>query len=138
VAELLILGDWNFVEDKIDRSPQHNDDRGVTTEMTKMKAEFDLLDGWRLSNPDEVKFSWEGSTGNQRRKIFSRIDRIYTSRDTWDSTNEYKIISCDLSDLYGYKRRVPDPGTGPGGYRVRRPVSITVSGTRLVTGSGHQ
>jgi len=37
--------------------------------------------------------------------------------------------------LCGYKHQVPDPGTGPGGYRVRHPVSITGSGTRLITGS---
>ena len=36
-SELVMLGDWNFVEDQIDRIPQHAaGDRGVTGEMTKL------------------------------------------------------------------------------------------------------
>ena len=93
--ELLIIGDWNFVEDSIDRSPQHNDDHNVISEMTKLKTSFNLLDGWRESNPDAWRFTWEGSSGCDRRKIFSRIDRIYTARNTWEPSNEYEILSCD-------------------------------------------
>ena len=65
-TNLLILGDWNFVEDRTDRSPQHDDDKRVTHEMTKLKASFDLIDGWRTTNPEQRKFSWEGTTGNER------------------------------------------------------------------------
>ena len=116
-SELLIVGDWNFVEDKIDRSPQHHDDRRVTNEMTKLKATLDLIDGWRRENPLTRSFTWEGSAGNERKKIFSRIDRIYAPLKTWELTNEYKIISCDISDHDGVSvtiRNASEPDTGRG------------------------
>jgi exonuclease III len=116
-TDLLLLGDWNFVEDKIDRSPQHDDDRGVTGEMATLKASFDLVDGWRKSNPKARSFSWEGTTGSDKRRIFSRIDRIYTSKRTWEITNEYKIINCDISDHDGISVTIRDasaPDTGKG------------------------
>ena len=87
------------MKDKIDRSPQHDDDKGMTREMSKLKASLDLIDRWRAMNPDEQKFTWEGTSGNGgRKRIFSRLDRIYTSRKTWEITNEYKIINCNISD----------------------------------------
>jgi len=95
------MGDWNFVEDKVDRSPQHDDDLRVTNEMNKLKTSLDLLDGWRSSNPDSRSFTWEGMFGSEKKKIFLRINRIYTTRDTWEITNEYKTINCDFSDHDG-------------------------------------
>ena len=116
-SELIVMGDWNFVEDKIDRSPQHDDDRGVMREMVKLKTSLDLIDGWRAANPDKRSFSWEGTSGNERKKIFSRLDRIYTSRKTWEITNEYKIINSDVSDHDGVSttiREATTPDTGKG------------------------
>jgi len=77
--------------------------------MTKLKATFDLIDGWRKANPDQKKFSWEGTTGNERRKIFSRIDRIYVSKRTWELTNDFKVTNCDISDHDGVTVFVRDP-----------------------------
>ena len=116
-SELVILGDWNFVEDQINRSLQHADDRGVMREMTKLKASLELTDGWRKANPQTRRFTWEGTTGTDRRNIFSRIDRIYISDNTWQSTNEYKIINCDISDHDGIAmtiRNATAPKTGTG------------------------
>jgi len=115
--ELIILGDWNFVEDQIDRSPQHADDRKVNREMVKLKTSFDLIDGWRKANPSTLKFTWEGTSGTERKKVFSRIDRIYVSTNTWQTTNEYKTINCDLSDHDGTAvmvRKAANPVTGTG------------------------
>jgi len=42
--------------------------------MAKLKVPLDLVDGWRLSNPEARSFSWEGTTGDERRKIFLRIN----------------------------------------------------------------
>ena len=115
--ELIILGDWNFVEDRIDRSPQHDNDSGVTNEMTKLKSSLNLIDGWRTSNPDIRGFTWEGSTGPEKRKIFSRIDCIYTSARTWNIMNEYKLINCNFSDHDRISAVIQDtsaPKTGKG------------------------
>lgn len=73
-TELMIVGDWNFVGDKVDRSPQHNNDRRVTSKMAKLKTAFDLVDGWKVANPNARSFSWEGRSGSERRRISSRID----------------------------------------------------------------
>ena len=85
--------------------------------MAKLKATFDLTDGWRKSNPRARSFSWEGSSGSDRRKIFSRIDRIYATKKTWEITNEYRITNCDISDHDGVSVTVRDasaPDTGKG------------------------
>ena len=122
-TEFFIMGDWNFVEDKADRSPQHDDDLGVTNEMNKLKTSLDLLDGWRTSNPGSRSFTWEGTFGNERKKIFSRIDRIYTTRDTWEITNEYKTINCDFSDHDGVAVTVREASaaeTGNGEAKLNR------------------
>ena len=116
-SELIVLGDWNFVEDQVDRSPQHADDRGVNREMTKLKTVLDLSDRWRKANPSTRKYTWEGMSGHERKKIFSRIDRIYVSSKVWQATNEYKIINCDMSDHDGTSVMVRDasaPETGSG------------------------
>ena len=35
-----MLGDWNFIEDQVDRLPQHADNRRVNREMTQIKVKF--------------------------------------------------------------------------------------------------
>jgi len=122
-TEFFIMGDWNFVKDKADRSPQHDDDLGVTNEMNKLKTSLDLLDGWRTSNPSSRSFTWEGTFGNERKKIFSRIDCIYTTRDTWEITNKYKTINCDFSDHDGVTVTVREASvaeTGNGEVKLNR------------------
>ena len=116
-SELIVLGDWNFVEDQVDWSPQHPDDRVVTREMARLKASFELIDGWRKAHPTSRSFTWEGTTSNERRKIFLRIDRIYVTTNTWQKTNEYSIINCDVSDHDGVSVTVtsqsaPEAGIG--------------------------
>src|SRR5258706_16469009 len=91
------------------------DDRGVNREMTNLKTTFDLIDGWQKSNPSAQKFTWEGTSGMERKKVFLRIDRIYISTITWQLTNEYKMINCDISDHDGTAvmiRKVATPVTG--------------------------
>ena len=108
-SELIVLGNWNFVEDQVDRSPQHTDDRGVNREMTKLKTMLDLSDGWHRANLSTRKYTWEGMSGHERKKIFLRIDRIYVSSKIWQATSEYKIINCDILDHDSTS--VPDTGT---------------------------
>ena len=107
-SELIVLGNWNFVEDQVDRSPQHTDDRGVNREMTKLKTALDLSDRWHKANLSTRKYTWEGTSGHERKKIFLRINRIYVSLKVWQATNEYKIINCDMSDHDGTSVMVRD------------------------------
>ena len=125
-TEFFIMGDWNFVEDKVDRSPQHDNNHRVTNEMNKLKTSLDILDGWRTSNPGSRSFTWEGTFGSEKKKIFSRIDRIYTTRDTWEITNEYKMINCDFSDHDGVAVTVREASaaeTGTGEAKLNRNIT---------------
>ena len=85
--------------------------------MTKLKTRFNLMDGWREAHPEARSFTWEGMTGNDRKKIFSRIDQVYVSRMTWEISNEYKIINCNVSDHDRVSVNIRDasaPDTGKG------------------------
>ena len=95
-SELVMLGDWNFVEDQIDRIPQHAaGDRGLTGEMTKLKVLLELTDRWRKANPSTRSFTWEGTAGNDKRNLFSRINRIYGKLPTSTklSTKTYRTTT---------------------------------------------
>ena len=85
--------------------------------MAKLKTKFDLIDRWRKAKPSMQKFTWEGTSGTERKKVFLRIDRIYISMNTWKTTNKYKMINCDLSDHDGISvmiRKADDLITGMG------------------------
>jgi hypothetical protein len=52
-----------------------------------------------------------------KEKIFSRIDRKYTTKLTWETANEFKMINCDVSDHNGDSvtvREVAAPITAKG------------------------
>jgi hypothetical protein len=78
------------------------DDRGVMGDVTQMKATFDLIDRWRVSNQETRSFSWEGTTGSERKRSSQlRIHRKYTTKLTRETANEFKMINCDVSDHDG-------------------------------------
>jgi len=48
----VILGDFNIVEDGLDRAPGHPDDRGAVEALRMLKNQLCMADGWRRTNPD--------------------------------------------------------------------------------------
>jgi hypothetical protein len=69
----LFLGDFNLVEDAIDRLPCHSDHNGATQALQDVKSTLHLIDGWRRTNPTSKAYTYQQKeTGSQ-----SRIDRIY-------------------------------------------------------------
>lgn len=83
----IVLGDFNLVEDAIDRISCRQDDPQATENLRNFRSKFDLIDGWRKANPDEKGYSWlRDSDGMQ-----SRIDRIYINEEFFDSCGEWKI-----------------------------------------------
>ncbi|KIJ48464.1 hypothetical protein M422DRAFT_247801 [Sphaerobolus stellatus SS14] len=54
----MLLGDFNVVEDSIDRLPAHNDPQGPREALANFKSLFGLLDGWRRENPDIIFHTW--------------------------------------------------------------------------------
>ncbi|KII84252.1 hypothetical protein PLICRDRAFT_73789, partial [Plicaturopsis crispa FD-325 SS-3] len=83
----LMLGDFNLVEDAIDRLPCHNDAQAAVTSLSEFRALFQLEDGWRNTNPTSKMFSFfQESTGSH-----SRIDRIYSSPEINNTGRNWAI-----------------------------------------------
>ncbi|KAJ7239219.1 Endonuclease/exonuclease/phosphatase, partial [Mycena haematopus] len=110
----VVLGDWNMVEDAIDRLP-HNKDRGPVVEAMKdLKRKLKLVDGWRQTYPDTKAYTYLQPGGTSQ----SRIDRILvTSKIFQNSTDwmiespgfhtDHQLVSMKYSDP-----RLPFIGTG--------------------------
>ncbi|KAH9850139.1 Endonuclease/exonuclease/phosphatase, partial [Lenzites betulinus] len=71
----VILGDFNVVEDPIDRIPARSDPTRATAELNAMCREMRLKDGWRETHAGVREFTYmHGATASQ-----SRLDRIYAT-----------------------------------------------------------
>jgi ribonuclease HI/exonuclease III len=90
-----LMGDFNFVEEDIDRYPIRNDDNRILIEMNKLIKKYQWIDGWRIANPHDTDYTFsQKATGSK-----SRIDRIYTTRDHFVYTYDWGIMkNAGLSD----------------------------------------
>ena len=81
-------GDWNFTYENIDRSGGRYDMwENSINEMHEKKEKFDLIDIWRVKNPEKVRYTWR----RKRPLIQSRLDRFYIS-----DTMQYNISQADI------------------------------------------
>ena len=83
----IILGDFNLVEDSIDRLPCHSDDPLAVAALGNLKANLNLVDGWRRTYPDQREYSHQHIPNTSQ----GRIDRIYITNDLLESTEEWTI-----------------------------------------------
>ena len=51
------MGDFNCVENAIDRSPPHRDNEKVVASLSKITMQNKLIDVWRMQNPTDKNFS---------------------------------------------------------------------------------
>ena len=114
----IALGDFNLVEDPIDRILSRPDDPQATDNLREFRTKHDLVDGWRRANPDEKGYSWiRDSDGTQ-----SRIDRIYINEELFDSCGEWKIEPAPIPtdhDLISARISTPtSPEIGRGRWAV--------------------
>jgi len=81
-------GDWNFTKEEKDRS---GGDYTPWTEnialMEEICEKYDLIDIWRVRNPEKIRFTWRRTNP----LIQSRIDRIYVS-----DTMQYNIDKTEI------------------------------------------
>ncbi|KAJ7310167.1 Endonuclease/exonuclease/phosphatase [Mycena albidolilacea] len=88
----IILGDWNMVEDGIDRVPHHQDPSAVTDAMREFKRKHNLQDGWRQTYPDTKGYTFlQSATGSQ-----SRIDRILVTENILRNSSDWTIESLGI------------------------------------------
>ncbi|KAG2744731.1 DNase I-like protein, partial [Suillus brevipes Sb2] len=112
----VLLGDFNIVEDALDRLPPKQDNEHATVALMRLKLSLDLRDGWRAENPDLLAYTFAQSSAQGGRQ--SRIDRIYISENIlpfskdWTIepagiATDHQLISARISDV-----RMPFVGRG--------------------------
>ncbi|KIJ93783.1 hypothetical protein K443DRAFT_125470 [Laccaria amethystina LaAM-08-1] len=69
LADPIILGDFNFVEEPMDRIPAHEDDKKVVESFKLTKKKLKLYDGWREHNPTAKKFSFHQNTPGRKAPV---------------------------------------------------------------------
>ncbi|KIJ33390.1 hypothetical protein M422DRAFT_264654 [Sphaerobolus stellatus SS14] len=82
-----LLGDFNMVENSIDRLPVHNGPQGPHESLAKFKSLLRLIDGWQHENPDIVAHTWHQNQCD----IYSRLDCIYTTETIFKHTCNWSM-----------------------------------------------
>ncbi|PPQ74327.1 hypothetical protein CVT24_000429 [Panaeolus cyanescens] len=73
----IMLGDFNLVENRIDRTSRRPDHGEAVRSLQSLTSDLHLFDQWREDNPGIHEFTYlQKATGAQ-----SRIDRIYVKHD---------------------------------------------------------
>jgi exonuclease III len=111
---VVVMGDFNCVENKLDRYPHRKDDNRVISEWKNIKRKYKLIDGWRAQ--DELG---KGYTYTQpESKSMSRIDRIYVNDEiypygyNWDHQDAAKISDHEIATVEILKKGLPHIGKG--------------------------
>ncbi|KAH6909603.1 Endonuclease/exonuclease/phosphatase, partial [Coprinopsis sp. MPI-PUGE-AT-0042] len=111
-----VLGDFNIVEDAIDRSPPSKGYKKGTKTLALLLEHLDMEDGWRHENPEMVAYS---PTQEKKTKVSkSRIDRIYCKGQRLRTTCNWSIeshpIASDhqLASMMFYDISTPYKGKG--------------------------
>lgn len=116
----ILVGDFNFVEDAIDRLPAHPDEPQILDAFNKIKNKLKLVDGWRENNLFERQYTFE----KQNPDALARIDRIYINANqtnnytNWDfiehhNLSDHTIITTELLPAHL-------PFVGPGLWRLNK------------------
>ncbi len=114
----VVLGDFNLVEDLIDRAPARPDPDAPVGALRRFLSLLGLLDGWRCRNGTSHDFSYlQQASGSQ-----SRIDRIYLTSRLLAMSHSWTILPPGIpTDHYLVSVALPDynlPPTGQGRWRL--------------------
>ena len=88
----VVAGDFNIVEEEIDRLPIKASHEGPLTALKSLLKSLDLHDGWRLTNPTERAYSFLQRGGTHR----SRLDRIYATDDIIRRSLRWDILTTGV------------------------------------------
>ena len=88
----ITLGDFNLVEDAIDRLPCKADDHGAVETLREFKIAHNLIDGWRTAHPDEKGYTWSRESDRTQ----SRIDRIYVKEEFFSDCKKWDITPAPI------------------------------------------
>ena len=87
----IILGDFNFVDNDLDRVREHHQgmnqmDRTLSSPWVELTNKLDITDPFRENNPKRRMFSYI----HTQRKAKSRIDRVYVNYENTANVIHYK------------------------------------------------
>ncbi|EJD33235.1 DNase I-like protein, partial [Auricularia subglabra TFB-10046 SS5] len=111
----VLLGDFNFVEDSLDRFPTKLNPIDAPSSFSNIRRAWGLHDGWRKTFPDKIEWTWR----NKAHKSMSRIDRIYVTDQLLKASREWDITISSLNES-DHSRVLAEivharaPETGPG------------------------
>ena len=83
----IMLGDFNLVEDSLNRLPCHPDDANAVAALGDLKSNLHLVDGWRRTYPDKRGYTHLHVANTSQ----SRIDRIYVKNDLLQPARDWHI-----------------------------------------------
>ena len=83
----VVLGDFNLVEEALDRILSKSDDPHATEKLKEFRVRHNLVDGWRKANPEEKGYSWMRDSDRTQ----SRIDRIYVHESFFNDCSNWRI-----------------------------------------------
>ncbi len=92
----LMAGDFNTVEDAIDRLPVHDgaDPSVGALDDLKLSLGFMLADGWRVTNPTCRDYTFHRGVGPNA--VFSRLDRFYVTPSIFEGAREWRICEAGV------------------------------------------
>lgn len=92
----LMAGDFNNVEDALDRLPMNEGVDASVQALDDLKSSLGLMlaDGWRVTNPTTREYTFHRGTG--REATFSRLDRFYATPNTFSSARDWTICEAGV------------------------------------------
>ncbi|PPQ77059.1 hypothetical protein CVT24_009763 [Panaeolus cyanescens] len=121
----IMLGDFNLVENEIDRLSAPDvitkpENRVAVEALQSVREKLDLVDKWRSDNPTTREFSYKQA--KTEKPSHSRIDRIYISHELSNTAYNWKSEHCGIpSDhkLVSVRLEIPNmPYIGPGRWQL--------------------
>lgn len=87
----IMLGDFNIVEDPLDRAPQRADSTAATSALQRLTNGLNLDDGWRVRNPGTTAFTFPRVPAPSGPTRMSRLDRIYVTPQLLDTAHSWNL-----------------------------------------------
>ncbi|TBU34079.1 Endonuclease/exonuclease/phosphatase, partial [Dichomitus squalens] len=93
----VMAGDFNNIEDGIDRLPMGEEPDSSVEDLDELKQELGLMlvDGWRTTYPTEKEYTFHRTSNG--RAVFSRLDRIYIRETLLAEARNWKIAETGIS-----------------------------------------
>ncbi|KAI0089038.1 Endonuclease/exonuclease/phosphatase, partial [Irpex rosettiformis] len=124
----IMMGDFNVVEDAIDRFPSRTDSPRATDSLQSLYSTLGLVDGWRERYPTTKSYTYM----QKNCKAMSRLDRIYLTETHMQAATEWNksTIECLNTDHLMVSVSISDreiPFIGKGRWTIPKAVLLDSS-----------